>query len=245
MNRWKAASIHLSVSFTLATSIGTVLYFLWFPQPYFIAAGASSLIILLLGVDVGIGPLLTLIVVSPRKSRKLLKLDLSVIAALQAIAFAYGIHVIAVARPVFLVAAVDRLMLVSADDITNADLALGNEPAFRRRSWTGPVLAGVQPGGKNFDAFKILISGKDLTQMPQYYMPYGQVAGTLMHHAKSISQFKNVSSYQRGEIERTVAGARGDVILALPVQRGEHFYTALMSSKTQRPLRILSIDPWQ
>ena len=46
------------------------------------------LILLMIGVDVVIGPLLTLIVFDPKK--KHLKFDLVVIAALQLAALAYG-----------------------------------------------------------------------------------------------------------------------------------------------------------
>ncbi|WP_158753129.1 TfpX/TfpZ family type IV pilin accessory protein [Dyella sp. S184] len=248
MNRWKAATIHLTVSLVLALAIATLLYFLWFPSPYFIAAGASKLIMVLMGVDIGIGPLLTLLVVSPHKPRSLLRLDLSVIAVMQAIAFAYGVHVIAVARPVFVVAAVDRLVLVSADELTDTDLAQGNQPVFRTRSWTGPLLVGVWPpkGGKGFDVVQqVLAGGKDLDQLPRFYMPYDQVVDKLMQRAKPLSQLKNVNTYQRKQLEQIQAGADdGGTLLALPLQRGDRYYTAIMSPKTRRPMRILSIDPW-
>ena len=247
MNRWKAATIHLSISIVLATSIGALLYFLWFPPPYFVAAGASRLIIVLMGVDIGIGPLLTLIVVSPRKSRKLLKLDLSIIAALQAIAFAYGVHVIAAARPVFVVAAVDRLELVSADDLADADLAQGSQPEFRTRSWTGPILVGVLPE-KGSEGIKIaeqtLNGGKDFDQLPKFYLPYDQVVDKLMRRAKPLSQLKNVNAYQRKQLEQLQAGTERKLLLALPLERGEHDYTAIMSPETRRPMLILPIDPW-
>jgi len=247
MNRWKAATIHLTISLVLATSIATLLYFLWFPPPYFIAAGASKLIIVLMGVDIGIGPLLTLIVVSPRKSRKLLRLDLSVIAVMQTIAFAYGVHVIAAARPVFVVAAVDRFVLVSAEDLTDADLAQGSQSAFRARSWTGPLLVGVLPpkGGEGFNAVKQVMSGgKDLDQLPRFYLPYDQVVDKLMHQAKPLTQFKKTNGDQRKQLEQLQASAGGGILLALPLQRGEHDYTAIMSPRTRRPMVILPIDPW-
>jgi len=44
MSHWKAATIHLKISFVLATVIAAALYFLWFPPPYFITAGASKLV---------------------------------------------------------------------------------------------------------------------------------------------------------------------------------------------------------
>ena len=50
----------------------------WYPQPYFAAMGGATLILLLIGVDVVIGPLITLIVFDPKK--KSLRFDLAVIA---------------------------------------------------------------------------------------------------------------------------------------------------------------------
>ncbi len=247
MNRWKAASIHLSISLVLATAIGALLYFLWFPSPYFIAAGASKLIMVLMGVDICIGPLLTLIVVSPRKTIKLLKLDLSVIAAMQTIAFAYGVHAIASARPVFVVAAVDRLVLVSAGELADVDLAQGSQPVFRARSWVGPVLVGAIPprGNEGIDlAEQALRGGKDVDQLPRFYVPYDQVVEKLMHHAKPLSQLKNATDHQRKQLEQLQAGVDGKVLLALPIQRGEQAYTAIMSPESRRPTLILPIDPW-
>lgn len=247
MNRWKASAIHLTISLALASTIATLLYFLWFPSPYFGATNASRLIMLLIGVDIGIGPLLTLLVVSPRKSRKLLKLDLSVIAILQTIAFAYGIYVIAAARPVFVLAAVDRLVLVTANELADADLAQGSQAAFRARSWTGPVLSGVSPArnGKGFDVVgQVLGHGKDMDQLPRFYVPYDQVADNLMHHAKPLSQLRNATDSQRKQLLQIQAKAHGATLLALPLQRGDDDYTAIMSSKTKRPVAILPIDPW-
>jgi len=247
MNRWKAATIHLSISVVLASGIAVLLYFLWFPPPYFIAAGASKLILLLMGVDVCIGPLLTLIVVNPRKSGKLLKLDLSVIATVQIIAFAYGVHVIAAARPVFVVAAVDRLVLVSAEELDDTDLAKGNQPIFRKRSWTGPILVGALPA-KGVDAVQIanqtMGGGKDIDQLPRFYVPYDQVIDKVLHYAKPASQLKNPTDSQRRQLEQLRTRIDGGALLTLPVTRGEHDYTAIMSPTTKRPMRILPIDPW-
>jgi hypothetical protein len=53
----------------------------WYPQHYFAAMGGTTLILLLIGVDVVIGPLITLIVFDPKK--KSLRFDLAVIAVLQ------------------------------------------------------------------------------------------------------------------------------------------------------------------
>lgn len=118
LNRYKAAGIHLAISAAVAVVVLALLLLVWYPQPYFRLAGGAGLMLILIGVDVVMGPLLTLIVFDPAK--KSLKLDLAVIAALQVAALAYGITVIAQARPVFVVFAGDRFTVVAANQIDPA-----------------------------------------------------------------------------------------------------------------------------
>jgi len=249
MSRWKAATIHLVVSLILACGVAALLYLLWFPPPYFIAAGASTLMLLIMGVDVAIGPLLTLIVFSQAKPKKALRLDLSVIALLQVAAFAYGLYVICEARPVFVVATVDRLMIVTADQLDDGDLRKGSRPEYRRRSWTGPVLVGVKvPTGDEASgiAFQALGGGKDLDQMPTFYVPYTEAVDSLLQRAHSLSLLKTTDASQRARILQfqKAAATKGDTLLYVPVQRGDKDYTAIISGQTKYPIAILPIDPW-
>ena len=248
MSRLKAAAIHLAISLTLATTIGAILYFLWFPPPYFVAAGASRLMLVLMGVDIAIGPLLTLLAANPSKPKRLLKLDLSIIAVLQALAFGYGIHVIAAARPIFVVAEADRFVLVSADGISDADLAQGSLPAFRKRSWTGPVLVGAAPpadkeGGGAF-AMQVMATGKDIDRLPRYYIPYDRIVGKFMQHAKSLAELDKATPDQRRQLQQLQAWIGEGSLLALPLQHGSGNFTVILSPRTKRPLRILPINSW-
>jgi hypothetical protein len=248
MNRWKAAGIHLSISVVLAMLMGALIYFLWFPAPYVAAAGANRLILLLMGVDVCIGPLLTLVVVNRHKPRKLLRMDLSIIAVLQAIAFGYGAYVITDARPVFIVAEVDRLVMVSAQELSDADLAKGNRDEFRKRSLTGPVLVGALPpqGASGGDlALQVMATGKDIDRLPQFYLPYDQVIGAVMKHAKPLASLKGATDSQRADLDRLQATMPSQKLEVLPLQRGDKSYSAIISPVSKRPIAVLAIDPWK
>jgi hypothetical protein len=118
--RWQAAPIHLLISAVIATLVVGTMLLVWYPQPYFLAAGGITLVLLLVGVDVVLGPLLTLIVFDPKK--KSLKIDLAIIAALQLAALAYGGWTMFSARPVYVAFAGDRFHLVAANEISPADL---------------------------------------------------------------------------------------------------------------------------
>jgi hypothetical protein len=72
---------HPGLSALIGATVVVVMLTLWYPRPYFDAMGGQALLALIVGVDVTLGPLLTLIVFNPKKQE--LKFDLAVIAACQ------------------------------------------------------------------------------------------------------------------------------------------------------------------
>jgi hypothetical protein len=121
MSRWKAAGIHLLLSAAIAGAVLAFMLTVWYPWPLFEAAGGNELIFILVGVDVTLGPLITLIIF--KAGKKGLRFDLTVIALVQLAALAYGIHTLYLARPVYLVYTLDRFELVTAKDLDPKDLA--------------------------------------------------------------------------------------------------------------------------
>lgn len=249
MSRWKASAIHLSISLVVAAIVVTLLYTLWFPPPYFIAAGAGTLIPLLMGVDIAIGPLLTLLVMRPGKPKRLRRLDLSIIVALQVVAFSYGFHVICLARPVFIVGEVDRLVVVAADQLSDADLAKASRPEYSSRSWGGPRLVGALPpkGDRAFDvAAHAMAGGKDIDQLPEFYVPYEQVFNVLMKHSRPLGQLKPQDARQRAQLAQleNAAASSKRALYFLPLERRDVDYTAIISPDQKQPISVLAIDPW-
>lgn len=82
MSRYKAASIHFLAC--LAVGLGTLAlcWFVWYPAPMLIALGGHEIFLLVVGIDVVVGPLLTLVVF--KAGKKSLNFDLAVIAVLHA-----------------------------------------------------------------------------------------------------------------------------------------------------------------
>ena len=90
LNRWKASLAHLAISAAIGVAVVTLMLVVWYPRPYFKAMGGDVLILLLIGVDVVIGPLITLIIFDPGKGAQVRpERD----RALQLAALAYGCHV--------------------------------------------------------------------------------------------------------------------------------------------------------
>lgn len=246
MSRWKAAAIHLSISAVIGSIAAALVFLVWFPPPYSHAAGADRLVLLLLGVDVVIGPVLTLIVY--RHGKWGMRFDLAVISLLQACAFTYGMSVVVSTRPVFVTGAIDRFVLVSADAIDPKDLAEGSEPQFRSLSWTGPRLANALRPEKASDRSDLLTSGlagKDIERFPKYYANYADHHDALLARAQPLEHLT----------DRTGAAARIDAwlesharsresVVWLPLVGPKADMVALLDRADGRVLDALPIDPW-
>ncbi|MBL4820927.1 MAG: hypothetical protein JKY98_08080 [Gammaproteobacteria bacterium] len=119
MTRWKAFTIHLAISLVIFLMFLGIIVFIWFPGILFSIDGGWNGLRIVLGVDVVLGPLLTLVVFKVGKPG--LKFDLSCIAAAQIACMAVGIWIVYQERPIALVFAYDTFYSVSAQEFEDYD----------------------------------------------------------------------------------------------------------------------------
>jgi hypothetical protein len=133
--RLRAFLVHLAAS--AAAVVAAVLRW-WYPGPMLSLQGGMGVMLLILSVDLILGPALTGLVYQPGK--KSLKFDLSMIVLFQVIALAYGVNSIKAQRPVYLAFTFDRFFVVSAAD------AVGTLPAqMSLPNWRGSIPIGTAP----------------------------------------------------------------------------------------------------
>jgi hypothetical protein len=244
MSRWKAAGIHLAISAVLGVGVALVLMRLWYPSPWSIALGAPKLL-LLIEAGLALGPLLTLVVF--RSGKRGMLFDLVFIAIVQVAVLAYGLSIAARSRPVFVVAAVDRFVVVSAAEIDPKDLEAARVDEFRSLSWSGPRIAGtVIPDGveaRNEILFSA-ISGKDIDKYPQYYVDYASVAKQLLASAKPLSALTPRAD-QATTLAQAIAESGGaDRIVWMPIVASKANLVMLLDRTTGEPLRPVAVNPW-
>jgi hypothetical protein len=187
MTRWKAAGIHVLCSVGLALFAAVLVFGIWFPPPYFHASGGDRLIVILIGVDLVVGPLLTLIVFKSGKWG--MKFDLAVIAIVQVAALAYGLSVITTSRPAFIVATVGRFAVVPANAV-EYDLP-GTPREYQSPPWFGPRLVSAQiprDAKAREEVMNFTLAGKDIDRLPKYYAPIEAIEGVIRQHAKPLSK---------------------------------------------------------
>ena len=77
MTRWRAGFIHLLISLLVVGSVAAYVIYFWYPIPLLPMAKADELLMMVGGIDLIVGPLLTLLVY--KQGKKTLKMDLTVI----------------------------------------------------------------------------------------------------------------------------------------------------------------------
>ena len=97
--RLKAFGLHLLGSTTALTLILGALYLGWYHWPGWYLSEAVHVILVMVGVDVVLGPLLTLIVANSKKSLRELGRDIGIIVTVQLVALIYGTTTLWSGRP--------------------------------------------------------------------------------------------------------------------------------------------------
>lgn len=220
------AALHLVVGALIACMVAIVIFWIWYPYPYDEFSGGRKLFLLLIGVDLVCGPLLTLLLFTKSKSRKLLLIDLSLILAIQIGAMVYGIMSVWQARPVYLVAEIDRLKVVTQADINGIDKAILAElpKELRTSVWHRPLVVGIrEPQSveeKNKVMFESVQGGRDYADRPEFYTVYGELsARKSLDKGRFLINFLNKYPDLRLDLERYASAKNRslDKIKYLPV----------------------------
>lgn len=240
--RWGASGIHLVLSALIAAGVLAFMLAAWYPGPLFQAAGGNDLLLILVGVDVVIGPLITLVIYRPGKRG--LKFDLAAIGVLQLAALAYGAHIVYLARPAFIVFVKDRFEVVTAVELAPEALAEARFPQFRAPSLAGPRLAAsdfpTDPGEKK-RLLELAFAGFDLQHFPKYWVPYEERRKELLAAAQTLEQVRKSEPVHAKVVEEYLAqsGTRPEDVRWLLLRARRAFVSVVIDPKTAEPLKML------
>lgn len=220
----------------------------WYPPPYFAASGGNDLVLLILGVDVTLGPLLTTAVFNPAKGMRKLRFDLVVIGCLQLTALAYGVYVMFTARPAYLVYAVDRFDLVMANLLPDSELAKAAPPYNRRPLGKPPTVGARIPDDPKLkeESLFIALGGIDLPQQPRFYVRYEDVARDAAAKAQSLDELRKLNPNDAERIDTLVrnAGRRADELGFLAARAPNRDFAVIVDKASGEIIDKLSLRPW-
>jgi hypothetical protein len=247
-HRLRAGLIHLCLSAFIAGSVFLPIYFFWFPDVLYESAGGRDLFLLVISVDVTLGPLITTIVYVPGKRG--LKFDLVVIGTLQVAALCYGIYTLFEARPVYFVFVKDRFELVRANDYPAGQLE-GAPNGYGSLSFTGPRLIGAKlpsnlSANQQFDLIMSGIGGVDIHLMPRYYVPYEEVRSLARQKAEPLQKLRERNPARVAEVDALIASTRRKEaeLRFLPMRAGKTDLTMVIDAANGNVLKISTLKPW-
>ena len=244
--RLRAASIHLFASAFIAALAAALVFLVWYPSPYSALAGGTSLFLLLVSVDVVMGPALTAVAASPGKGRAELTRDLAVIVVLQLAAFGYGLYTMALARPVALAFEIDRFRVVTAADIEAASLAEA-PPGLQTLPWTGPrQIAAIKPTdpAEQMEAMELGLAGFDLSMRPKYWREYAPLADAAWRAARPLPLLLTQYPQVADEVARIAkeAGQPVQALRFLPLMSRRESWVSVIAEPGAKVVGYLPVE---
>lgn len=245
MTRLKAFTLHFAISLTVVGIVSSIVFFLWYPGMYFRVVGTTDVLRVLIGVDLVLGPLLTLILFRPGKPG--LRFDLTMIATIQLAALIYGVTVIYQERPYFTVFVVDRFEVIARRDI---DFGQVRDEVLRNKPWTSPVYAVAQMPTDFSEREKLmeetLFEGKpDIDRRPEFWSPYAVASDAIRKRARKLTNLKAKGPDAAAAVEEALArhGEAGE-LLFVPIMGKKRPWSLVLDPESLRPLDLVDIDPW-
>ena len=242
MSRWRAAGTHLLISAGIAAGVLALMLALWYPPPLFEAMGGIGLALILVGVDVVMGPALTLVVF--RSGKRGLKFDLAAIGLVQLVALLYGCYIVALARPAFIVFVRDQFQVVTPAELVPEALAEARYPEFRSAPWTGPLFVFGEWPKDHAEQQRMLmagLAGADLQHFPRYYAPYAQGRGEILQKALPLSRVSRAEPEMARAIDSWLArsGADAEKLRYVRLRGRNAWVVVLIDSATAAPVKML------
>jgi hypothetical protein len=246
----KAAAVHLAISAAIALLSLSIVYGLWYASPLDKALGVGRIFLMLLAIDLILGPLMTLVVYKPNKSS--LTFDLTVIASLQLAALIYGMHTVGTARPAYLVFTKERFDLVQAHEVASIS-GTNTAPSFTLQSpWTQPLLgyqtvaANVPTGQENIPLLNALTmgamsGGPDVANLLGLHAPYSTALKRIQATASPLSALKTANPIIQTQISALLAKYPANSLVS-PLKIKFTIYTVVMNPDNASILGIEPID---
>jgi hypothetical protein len=223
-----------------------VVRFLWFPGGYFAISGVSKLFLVLVAVNLIVGPGLSTLLYKPDKWG--LKFDLVVVACVEIAILGWAMYEIQERRPDFAVFAVDRFELVTEAEIDpdppkNSRIGAGS--GFTPRLIYAELPTDVDVMNRLIDE-TVFLGMQDIDRRPEFWKPYPHGMSFIKEAAKPLSALATSNDDRAESIKQWLARQElsADAYLYLPVRGKVADGMMILHADIGYPVGILAIDPW-
>jgi hypothetical protein len=245
--RFKAFGLHLLASSVALSTILGSLYLGWYRWPGWILTDVTRVVMVMVGVDVVLGPSLTFIIARSSKPGRVLARDIAVIVAVQLCALGYGTVSLWNGRPMYYTFSVNVLQLVQAYDIDDEEAALGRQqnPNLAPHWYSLPRWVWAPLPADSAVSEKIVRStitgGDDVTSMPRYFKPWSEGLNDLRANLKKVDNVAYFAPREKNTLKEHMraAGLTTDELNAMPLTGRGHPLLAVIDPATATIKAIL------
>lgn len=245
-DRLRASGIHFCISLAVASLAALLVFLVWYPYPYREISGGRELFLILVSVDVVLGPLITLMIFNRSKPRKELVRDLAIVGLIQLSALAYGMWTVSVARPVHLAFEFDRFRVIHAVDVP-LELMDQAPPELQSLPLFGQSVLAVRPfksAQERYEATMAALQGVHLGARPDLWQPYAEAQMRVLLAARPVAQLQERFPEQADLIDAAIArtGQSVDSLVTLPLVSRSTYWTVLLDSASADVVGFVPLD---
>ena len=243
----KAFALHFLLSGIVILCFVGLIRVIWYPEPFLKAEGGLEIILLLIGVDLILGPTLTAVVYKPGK--KGLFFDLALIVLIQLFALVYGMQTLYKERPQYVAFVVDRFTTVPAASIEIDELLDKN---LLTKVFDKPRLVFIELEENPDIRYKILMEsvygGKGYPGRPEYYRNISDFIDTVNNDDRQL-KLENILRIHP-ETEKTIrelaasGDRRLDQLIFYPLKGKRKHMVLVLDRSDLTVLAGLDVDPW-
>ena len=241
MSRFKAFAIHFAISFVIFLII---LYFIlvqWYPEPLFSTDGGWRVIRIIVGVDLILGPLLTLIVF--KSGKKGLKFDLSMIALVQFLALSWGIWTTYNERPAAIIYTLDFFTPVPAYQLAEQGITTKELKQFGD-SWPIIIYSDIPKEKQQEALYKAMRAQKPLYLLTEYYTKFSkEQAPVLKENSMNLEKYVEKRPKLKKLYQHALTKTAKTNISYLALHSREKWVTVIFDLDEMRIIDTIDIEP--
>ena len=248
--KFKAAGIHFLLGLVLLSAVFCLIYFVWYPAPFYQLSGGQELMELIFGVDLILGPLLTWVVFNKKKPLRTNLWDVAVIACVQLAALGYGIYTVLQARPVFVGFEYDRFRVVHANEPDPKELLKARAVIQRGLPLSGPKLLGLRKPTdpvEKFNSTMLALGGLSEAAQANLWVPYEKVESEVLAQSHPVQRLIDRFPTQADKIRQLLADHQLalDNAVYLPLIVKDAFWTVVLDKNQLDKPYYIDIDSFE
>jgi len=223
---------HLTCSILLGLLLLALVFLVWYPAPLAHAEGVTAIFLMLLAIDVTLGPLLSLLVY--KEGKKTLKMDLSIIILIQVMALNYGVYAVTQSRPAWIVQSGWLFEVVPAN-VVNVKDQVKAESQYQFNSFLGPQWVAVNDAKNSNNS----LAAPQL--MPSTYADLSLAKTRMNQHALALDNLTQFNPKQ--DVEKILQEYPG-AMSWIPL-RTTGLGLVVLLDKEYKVIDVVNLRPWQ